>query len=140
MKSTPFQPNADLAPMPFDTRICETARSLKDAGLPWRPHAGCFVWDPEGHIEAPSPFPNRIYFILNLNRFLAIFGSVRDMEEKLIWLPTWHQARLICRRLGTDEIGRAEISGYDGTSPPGDDLLSLYKLLLEKTALFSTLK
>jgi hypothetical protein len=32
-------------------------------------------------------------------RFISIFGSTDAMSEKLVWLPTWHQARLLCRHL-----------------------------------------
>jgi hypothetical protein len=95
MKSTPFDEKTDYPPIPFQEKLCEIALRMKESGLEWRPHAGCFVWDPEKIIPAPSPFPNRVYFILNLNHFLKIFGSIKSMQEKLVWLPTWHQARLL---------------------------------------------
>jgi hypothetical protein len=100
MTPVPFDTDRDLAPIPFDDRICQLALKLKSSGLEWRPHVGCFVWDPDGVIQAPSPFPNRIYFILSLPRFLEIFGTLDRMIEKLVWLPTWHQARILCRHLG----------------------------------------
>jgi hypothetical protein len=59
-----FNPQRDLAPLPFDDRICQQALQMKAAGLHWQPHVGCFVWDPENFIKPESPFPNRIYFIL----------------------------------------------------------------------------
>jgi hypothetical protein len=90
MKAIPFDPDKDLAPLPFEARHVEFAKELKRLGLPWAPHVGCFVWDGEGTIEAGSPFPERIYFILSLPRFLSIFGSIEAIREKLVWLPTWH--------------------------------------------------
>ena len=60
--------------------------------MTWRPHVGCFMWDPEGCIEVPSPFPERIYFILNLGHFIRLLGSLEEIARKLVWLPTWHQA------------------------------------------------
>jgi len=31
--------------MPFDEGICQKALEMKNSGLAWRPHVGCFVWD-----------------------------------------------------------------------------------------------
>ena len=59
MKPIPFDPATDMAPIPFDQNHLELARQLKQAGLEWKPHVGCFVWDHEKHIEADSPFPLR---------------------------------------------------------------------------------
>ena len=92
MKPTPFNPETDLAPIPFTEKHCQAASKLKKAGLLWKPHVGCFVWDPEGYIKVDSPFPERIYFILNLGHFLRLFEATKKMVEKLVWLPTWHQA------------------------------------------------
>jgi hypothetical protein len=114
MTSVPFDINQDLAPIPFDDRLQQLALKLKKEGLQWHPHVGCFVWDPDGAIEAPSPFPNRVYFILSMPRFLDIFGTVDEMVEKLVWLPTWHQGHILCRRLG-----------LRGSDPP-EDLYALY--------------
>ena len=69
MHSTPFDMENDLTPIPFDRRICEMAAKLKNEGIPWKPHVGCFIWDRDEYISVPSPFPERIYFILNLGRF-----------------------------------------------------------------------
>ena len=100
MKSTPFDPQTDLAPVPFSENVKLRARELKHKGLPWKPHVGCFVWDEQGMIEVPSPFPGDIYFILNMGHFLKIFGSIESMKDKLVWIPTWHQAGLIAWQLG----------------------------------------
>jgi hypothetical protein len=99
MRNTKFDPEKDIAPIPFAEEICQLALEMKRLGLAWAPHVGCFVWDPDKIIKQPSPFPGRIYFLLSMPRFLNIFGSVACMVENLVWLPTWHQARLICRQL-----------------------------------------
>ena len=130
MKSTPFDPQRDIEPIPFDERVYEKAAELKQAGLPWHPHVGCFVWDPEGIIKVSSPFPNRIYFILNMNHFLKRFDSVENMQKSLVWIPTWQQIRLICQDYG---IGDKEIRAILREEPvvaPGDELVLLYDLLL----------
>jgi hypothetical protein len=103
MKPIPFNSQKDLAPVVFGTQTCRLANELKQLGISWQPHVGCFVWDPHEHITAESPFPHRIYFILSLPRFLDIFGSTEAIAEKLVWLPTWHQARLLCQQLGVPD-------------------------------------
>jgi hypothetical protein len=132
MKATPFDTLTDLAPTPFDERHCELAASLKEAGLPWRPHVGCFVHDPDQDIGVPSPFPNRIYFILNLGHFLRLLGTVDDVKKRLIWLPTWHQTRLLCALFGVKDVAVSGLWSAQGrTMQAGDDLLALYELLLK---------
>jgi hypothetical protein len=131
MTSIRFNPEKDLAPTPFDERICLGALEMKKAGLAWRPHVGCFVWDPDEHIKPTSPFPGRVYFILSLSRFLEIFDTIEQIAEKLVWLPTWHQARLVCQQLGMASDGqKARLQGGDAFSP-GEELLHVYGLIVE---------
>jgi hypothetical protein len=130
MKPTSFNPAADLPPIPFEERHLELAWRLKQAGLPWRPHVGCFVWDREEAIPVPSPFPGRVYFILNLGHFLRLLGSEERMTEKLVWLPTWHQARLAAETIGVEKEAIRHLWQEKGALNPGEDLLGLYGLLL----------
>jgi hypothetical protein len=132
MKPTPFNSKTDLPPIPFDLRHCQAAAQLKEKGLPWTPHVGCFVWDPDEVIEVTSPFPGRIYFILNLGHFLRIFGSLKEIAKKLVWLPTYHQARLLCERLGVDQEEVSSLWASSKDIPSGDELLVLYKMILSK--------
>ena len=132
MKPTPFRMSIDLAPIPFGRDLCLAAKGLKEAGLLWRPHVGCFVWDELEIIKPPSPFPERIYFVLNLGHFHRRFGTVENMVEKLVWLPTWHQARLIYKEMGTAESGAWDEVCASMAGPPGRELLVMYKLILEK--------
>lgn len=129
MKPTPFDPERDIAPIPFEQRHCELAAGLKDAGLQWRPHVGCFVWDRDQHIAVNSPFPERIYFILNLGHFLRLLGTVEDVREKLVWLPTWHQARTLCASLGVTSDQIFALFTKQRPSNPGDELIALYQVL-----------
>ena len=127
MQSTPFNPESDLATMPFDQKTREKALLLKKAGLPWTPHVGCFVWDADEHIQVNSPFPGRIYFILNLGHFLKRFDSIDNMIDKLVWLPTHHQARLLLDQydLAPGDIFRELTAEMSST----DELQVLYDLL-----------
>ena len=134
MKSTPFNPDTDLAPMPFSKELCASAARMQEKGVPWRPHAGCFVWDRHGIIEVPSPFPNRIYFILNLGHFLNRFGSMEEMERKLVWLPTWHQALQICNNLNISEDSVESMVRSLSANDPEGGLLRLYELISKHIA------
>ena len=131
MKTKRFNPAKDLAPMPFDEAVCRKALEMKKSGLVWQPHVGCFVWDPDEFIKPASPFPGRIYFILSLQRFIDIFDSIEEITAKLVWLPTWHQARLICRQLGISDETIREEKGKDNALSPGEDLLHIYGLIVQ---------
>jgi len=131
MKPIRFDPENNLAPTPFDERHFLLARELKGRGLPFEPHVGCFVWDPQKAISVESPFPDRVYFILSLPRFLDIFGSKANIVEKLVWLPTWHQARLLCRKMGIDDDRIAALWRDQSAPAPGEELLRLYQLMID---------
>jgi hypothetical protein len=120
-----FNPETDLAPIPFNKRVCRQANEMKKSGLQWTPHVGCFVWDPDYHIAPDSPFPNRVYFILSLPRFFDLLGSKEAIYEKLVWLPTWHKAQLICRRLGIQMDGIAKSDDAESFDPC-EALLNVY--------------
>ena len=131
MTSKRFNPETDLAPMPFDERICRRALEMKNSGLKWRPQVGCFVWDPDEFIKPASPFPGRIYFVLSLARFIEIFDTIEQMTRKLVWLPTWHQARLVCRQLGiNNEVFEKQRQRWPNLQPV-EELLGIYGLIIE---------
>jgi hypothetical protein len=132
MQPIPFDPHQDLAPLPFAETHLHAAREMKHRGLAWAPHVGCFVWDPDRYIPAESPFPLRVYFILSLPRFVDIFGSPAAVAEKLVWVPTWHQARQVAAARG---IGLSEIAGLwtaETARSPGEELLALYRLIADR--------
>jgi len=129
MTPIPFNPTTDIAPIPFDQDHLELAREMKQLGLAWKPHVGCFVWDHEELIEAASPFPLRVCFILSLPRFISIFGSLEAVADKLVWLPTWHQARLIAMQLGVDPKDISGIWAADSLPASGEELLAMYRLI-----------
>jgi hypothetical protein len=131
MKTKRFNPEKDFAPMPFDEAVCRRALEMKNSGLAWQPHVGCFVWDPDEFIKPASPFPGRIYFILSLQRFIEIFDSIEQIRAKLVWLPTWHQARLISRQLGISDEAIEEERKRGEALSAGDDLLHIYGLIVQ---------
>lgn len=130
MEPTQPDPNSNFATIPFSERQLLLAQKMKANGLPWRPHLGCFVWDTEQYIQPRSPFPNDVYFILSMSRFVDIFGSRETLKEKLVWIPTWHQARLICRRMGIKDNAIARMWQEHDFKKPGDEILALYQLII----------
>lgn len=132
MKPTPFNDKKDLAPIPFDPRLLELAFKMKKAGLDWDPHVGCFVWDRENVIEVGSPFPENIYFILNLGHFLRIFETIEKLKEKLVFVPTWNQARQILEKIGGKQEELLGVLNQSKNIPIGEEMISLYKVILRK--------
>ena len=140
MKPIPFDPDSDLAPIPFDQRTLSLAYDLKNAGLKWRPHVGCFAWDRERHIHPDSPFPNNVYFILSLPRFIDLFGTRASIAQKMVWIPTWHQARLLCKKIGITDASIAAMWQRGKELAVDDDVCGLYELLIENyNSFFPTL-
>ena len=127
---TSYEP---LDPIPFTDRLLDLALLLKQSGLPWIPHVGCFVWDHQGVVTAPSPFPKNVYFILSMKRFLGIFGDAEQMKRQLVWLPTWYQALQLCRRLG---IPASQIDSKSSTGEKA--LMALYSHILHRLTASST--
>lgn len=125
------QTTRQLAPIPMDDHSMQLALQMRQAGLPWEPAVGCFVWDREGIIAQPSPFPKRIYFILSMKRFIAIFGDVEEMKRRLVWLPTWYQARQIIRRLQIGDMGPGLQRHPNPSSSPEAELVGLYRHILK---------
>ena len=80
-----FNPEEDFAPLPFDKITCHMAADLKTLGLDWKPHVGCFVWDPEAFINVESPFPGNVYFILSLLDQISVCFQGNELStcEKL---------------------------------------------------------
>ncbi|MGD8989900.1 MAG: hypothetical protein PVI00_00465 [Desulfobacterales bacterium] len=131
MKPIHFDPQTDLAPMSFDNKIRQLATKIKHLGIKWQPHVGCFVWDPDQTIAADSPFPHRIYFILSLPRFIDIFGTREAIVEKLVYLPTWHQARLLCSQLNVPDEAVASIWKKQTSLSAGAELHKIYELIID---------
>ncbi len=131
MKPIPLDPAIHMAPITFSQEHLDLAREMKQRGLTWQPHVGCFVWDYEEHIQTGSPFPLRVYFILSLHRFIKIFGNLEAVADRLLWLPTWHQARQLAALLGVDQERIADLLSPDSPPSPGDELLGIYRLILE---------
>lgn len=108
------------------------ARRLRDAGLPWTPAVGHYVYDERGIIEAPSPFQERVYFILDLKHFLRRSETIDGLIRAMFWLPDWRQTRALLRARGVpDETVISHLS-RERAMEQGAELIALYRLLLAK--------
>lgn len=105
------------------------AKQLRDLGLPWEPRPGHYVWDEAGLIDRPSPFQERVYFILALKHFLCRSGTLDALKTSMVWLPTWHDARDILAAMG---VGHEVVSGAlqaQAALQRREELLTLYRLI-----------
>ena len=118
--------------MRFTEQEIKAAQHLEELGLPWTPQAGHYVLDPTEFCESPSPFQDRVYFILNYPYFMKAAGGVDRFKELMTWLPTWYDARLILKHLEisdqeiTDRLDRVQAIIH------GTERLELYKLIAEQ--------
>ena len=53
------------------------------------------------------------------------------VADKLVWLPTWHQARLLAMRLGVDQEKISGLWSPESTPSTGDELLGIHRLIME---------
>ncbi len=114
--------------MQFSAEEISAARDLRDAGLSWTPQVGHFVYDESGLIEAPSPFHDRVYFILDLKHFLRRSETIERLAQAMFWLPHYHQCRGLLREMG---VADAEVAaGLEQTViAQGRELLALYAMI-----------
>lgn len=116
----------------FTSWQIDLAQQLKTAGLPWIPAVGQYVYDTFGVVQAPSPFQDRVYFILNYDYFVGRLGGLERFTQYLTWLPTWEQARVALRSFGISdaELG-AELTRRDALAH-GIELQVLYELMRDR--------
>lgn len=113
-----------------DEQICQ-AKRLKGLGLPWIPEAGHFVLDPLGFCPQPSPFQDRVYFILNYDYFMKKVGGVDRFKEIMVWLPTWYDARQLLRLFDVPDSDVARHLAEQKSIEYGDELSALLELLTD---------
>jgi hypothetical protein len=123
--------------MRFSQQEIDAARRLRQLGLDWFPAPGHFVFDEAGVIEQPSPFQERVYFILELKHFLRRTGCVDRLKTALFWLPTWHDARDLLQSQEVTDREVAAVLQNAAAIESRTELLTLYRLLevgLQRTA------
>ena len=104
-------------PRSFATKACR--------GSP----AGHYVYDATSFCSQPSPFQDRVYFILNYAYFMKTVGGVDRFKEIMIWLPTWDDARGILRSLHVPHARVLEHLLQERAIENGSERLALYQLI-----------
>ena len=107
----------------------EMARQLRRNGLAWEPKAGHYVYDETAFCKQPSPFQDRVYFILNYPYFMKTVGGVERFKEIMTWLPTWDDARGILRSLQVSDQDILDHLGKERAIETGTERLALYELI-----------
>lgn len=123
--------------MRFTEQEIKAAQQLEELGLQWTPQAGHYVFDPTEFCKAPSPFQDRVYFILNYPYFMKAAGGVDRFKEMMTWLPTWYDARLILKQLEISDQEIADRLDHDQAILHGTERLELYKLIAKRLTLTS---
>ena len=111
----------------FSRQEIATAMTLKKMGLQWIPRAGHYVWDAHDSIRPTSPFQRGVFFLLDLECFVQYFGSLDEVKERLVWLPTWEQCRAVLQQSGISNEQVAARLYRQSTV----DRLTLYHMLAE---------
>ena len=118
--------------MNFSAEEIEIARGLFASELDWEPTAGNYVFDETGFCPQPSPFQERVYFILNYDYFMKRVGGVERFKKIMTWLPTWYDCRQI---LGSMHVGAAEVvaalEAADALAE-GSERVTLYRLIASR--------
>ncbi len=120
--------NCHMEPV-FSADEINKAQELKSLGLAWVPSVGHYVFDFSNLIEAPSPFQEGVYFILDLKHFVRRAGSIEALPERLCWLPDWKQSRHILQELGCSVTDQLAVLNHSQTLRDGTELLQLYQLI-----------
>lgn len=107
----------------------ELARQLRRSGLAWEPQPGHYVYDETAFCKQPSPFQDRVYFVLNYPYFMKAVGGVDRFKEIMTWLPTWEDAREILRSLRVADDQILDYLREAGAFENGCERLRLYEMI-----------
>jgi hypothetical protein len=115
--------------MNFTDEEIQLAKQMRTQGLNWGPKAGNYVYDETGFCKQPSPFQEKVYFILNYDYFMKAVGGVERFKEIMIWLPTWYDARQILRTFEVSNENILEHLNGQRAIEQGHERLALYQLI-----------
>lgn len=110
------------------------ARELRERGLNWQPAVGHYCYDESNLIDAPSPFQENVYFILDLKHFLRRSETIAALADKMTWLPDWRQTRQLLRERGVSDEAVAQRLAEKNAIAAQRELLTLYEFLAEQLA------
>ena len=116
----------------FTDEELQLAQLFKAYGLDWTPQVGHYVLDQSNLIECPSPFQDRVYFILDLKHFLRRSGTLDSLKDRMCWLPNWEQARHLLREIGVTSNALAQRLYDTRAIALGTERLELYRMIEEQ--------
>jgi uncharacterized protein YjiS (DUF1127 family) len=97
--------------------------------LPWTPEPGQFVYDDDRVLPHTSPFQENVFFILDLRHFLRYAESVDELQQRMFWLPTWHDCLSLLHDMGVSRSDIASTLTDRNAIQQGTELDCLYELL-----------
>lgn len=112
----------------FSRAEIAAAVKLRDLGLEWRPQPGLFIWDETHRIRPSSPFQRGVYFLLDVQCFVDYFGGAQQLQQAVVWLPTWEQSRQLLTRCGLE----AEEVAVRLRAAESLERIALYRLLVQE--------
>ena len=115
--------------MMYSVAEIELARQLRRDGLAWEPKPGNYVYDETEFCKQPSPFQDRVYFILNYPYFMKAVGGVERFKEIMTWLPTWDDARQILRSLRVSDQQIFDYLREQDAIESRSERLALYEMI-----------
>lgn len=115
--------------MRFSDEEIKLARQLRRDGLSWEPKPGHYVFDETGFCKQPSPFQDKVYFILNYPYFMKAVGGVDRFKEIMTWLPTWDNAREIIRNRNISNQQVLEHLSKEQAIENATERYALYRLI-----------
>lgn len=118
-----------LPDMMFSSDEIQLAKTLKAQGLSWEPTVGHYVFDATSHCRYPSPFQERVYFILNHAYFMRDVGGEDRFQEIMVWLPTWEQSRAILRDAGVSDQDVVSHLQKTDAFESGQERMQLYRMI-----------
>ena len=116
----------------YTEREIELARQLRRDGLSWEPQAGHYVYDETAFCQQPSPFQDRVYFVLNYPYFMKAVGGVDRFKEIMTWLPTWDDARDVLRAFHVSDVEVFDHLQKQRAIEKRCERLALYELIASK--------
>ena len=117
--------------MKFSDEEIALAQLFKAYGLRWEPAPGQYVLDQGDLIGCPSPFQERVYFILDLKHFLRRAETLDNLKDRMCWLPNWEDAREILAGFGVSAETIVQRLLESDAISKRSERLELYRLLEE---------
>ncbi len=102
---------------------------FKAYGLDWQPSVGDYVLDQSEMINKSSPFRTESTLSSTWTCSFGRAGSLEMLKDRVCWLPDWHQARQILRKLGLSTQETIQHLIQSGAFEKCSERTELYRLI-----------